>query len=126
MENRAHAIAAGLFALLLAAALAAAGLWFRRDDIRFTQYTVTTTSSVSGLKAEAAVRYRGVDVGRVESIKIEPGLMMPQDGAYLLQIAQPAMDEATYLDRLQLWARRLRSPRAGITHLPPRTADAPR
>jgi len=62
-----------LFTLLLAVALVAAGLWFRRDDIRFAEYTVTTTSSVSGLKSEAAVRYRGVDVGRVESIKIEPG-----------------------------------------------------
>ena len=73
MENRAHALAAGLFTLILAAGLIAAGLWFRRDDIRFTQYTVTTTSSVTGLKVEAPVRYRGVDVGRVESIRIEPG-----------------------------------------------------
>jgi phospholipid/cholesterol/gamma-HCH transport system substrate-binding protein len=62
-----------LFTVLLAVALVAAGLWFRRDDIRFAEYTVTTTSSVTGLKAEAPVRYRGVDVGRVESIKIEPG-----------------------------------------------------
>src|SRR5262252_727077 len=73
MENRAHALAAGLFTLVLAAALIAAGLWFRRDDIRFDQYLVTTTSSVTGLKVEAPVRYRGVDVGRVESIRLEPG-----------------------------------------------------
>jgi phospholipid/cholesterol/gamma-HCH transport system substrate-binding protein len=74
MENRAYALAAGLFTLLLAAALVAAGLWFRRDDVRFAQYEVTTTSSVTGLKTEAAVRYRGVDVGRVEAIRIEPGV----------------------------------------------------
>jgi phospholipid/cholesterol/gamma-HCH transport system substrate-binding protein len=73
VENRAHALAAGLFTLVLAAALLAAGLWFRRDNISFAQYVVTTTSSVSGLKTEAPVRYRGVDVGRVELIKIEPG-----------------------------------------------------
>ena len=74
MENRAYALAAGLFTVVLAAALVAAGLWFRRDDVRFAQYEVTTTSSVTGLKNEAAVRYRGVDVGRVEAIRIEPGV----------------------------------------------------
>jgi len=73
VENRAHALAAGLFTLVLAAALVAAGLWFRRDDIRLSEYLLTTTGSVTGLKVEAAVRYRGVDVGRVESIRLEPG-----------------------------------------------------
>src|SRR2546425_4893694 len=74
MENRAHALAAGLFTLVLAAALVATGLWFRKDDISLARYVVSTTSSVAGLKVEAPVLYRGVHVGRVESIKIEPGV----------------------------------------------------
>ncbi|HEY6241498.1 MAG TPA: MlaD family protein [Burkholderiales bacterium] len=74
MENKAHALAAGVFTIVLAAALVAAGLWFRKDDIRLAQYVVSTTSSVSGLRLEAPVRYRGVQVGLVEAIKIEPGV----------------------------------------------------
>lgn len=74
MENRAHAIAAGLFTLLLGAALAVVVMWFGKDDLKLTAYEVTTTQSVAGLKVEAPVRYRGVEVGRVETIRIEPGL----------------------------------------------------
>lgn len=72
MENRAHALAAGLFTLLLGAALAAVALWFSKDDLKLIPYTMTTTNSVTGLKAEAPVRYRGVDVGKVDEIAIEP------------------------------------------------------
>lgn len=72
MENRAHALAAGLFTLVLGAALAAVALWFSRDDVTLIPYLMTTSSSVTGLKLEAPVRYRGVDVGKVEDITIEP------------------------------------------------------
>ena len=74
MENRAHALAAGLFTLLLGAGLVAVALWFGKDDVGYVSFLVTTTSSVAGLKAEAPVRYRGVEVGRVQSIHIEPGI----------------------------------------------------
>ncbi|HEX3152286.1 MAG TPA: FG-GAP-like repeat-containing protein [Gemmataceae bacterium] len=36
-----------------------------------------------------------------ESVKIEPGQLVPKDGQYVIKIAEP-MDEATYLDHLQL------------------------
>jgi tetratricopeptide (TPR) repeat protein len=36
-----------------------------------------------------------------ESVKIDPGLLVPRDGYYVLKIAEP-MDEVLYLDRLRL------------------------
>ncbi|MBI4290153.1 MAG: MCE family protein [Betaproteobacteria bacterium] len=73
MENRAYALAAGLFTLLLGAALIGVAFWFSKDDIKLVPYMVSTNSSVAGLKVEAPVRYRGVEVGKVESIRIDPG-----------------------------------------------------
>jgi phospholipid/cholesterol/gamma-HCH transport system substrate-binding protein len=71
MENRAHALAAGLFTLVLGAALAAVALWFSKDELRLIPYALATTSAVTGLKVEAPVRYRGVDVGKVDDISID-------------------------------------------------------
>jgi phospholipid/cholesterol/gamma-HCH transport system substrate-binding protein len=74
MENKAHALAAGLFALLLGAALVAVAMWFGKHDDQTIPFLVKTSIGVSGLKAEAPVRYRGVEVGRVRSIRIDPGI----------------------------------------------------
>jgi phospholipid/cholesterol/gamma-HCH transport system substrate-binding protein len=74
MENRAHALAAGLFTLVFGAALIGVGFWFSKDDLRLVHYLISTTTSVAGLKVEAPVRFRGVDVGKVDSIRIEPGI----------------------------------------------------
>ena len=73
MENRAHALAAGLFTLLLGAALAAVAIWFSKDEVKLVPYVLTTLSPVTGLKVEAPVRYRGVDVGKVDEISIDAG-----------------------------------------------------
>src|SRR5512141_2040663 len=71
MENRAHALAAGLFTLMLGAALAAVALWFSKDELKLIPYGLATTSAVTGLKIEAPVRYRGVDGGKVDDISID-------------------------------------------------------
>jgi phospholipid/cholesterol/gamma-HCH transport system substrate-binding protein len=73
MENRAYALAAGFFVLVLGIALVAGVLWLNRDErVGGLPYVVTTTRAVSGLKVEAPVRYRGVDVGKVETIRFDP------------------------------------------------------
>jgi len=73
MENRAYALAAGTFVLLLGIALVVGVLWLNRDErVGGAPYIVQTTRAVSGLKVEAPVRFRGVDVGKVESIRFDP------------------------------------------------------
>jgi phospholipid/cholesterol/gamma-HCH transport system substrate-binding protein len=72
MENRAHALAAGLFTLLLGAALVAAAFWIRGQPIALDSYVLQTRGSVSGLNTQANVRYRGVEVGKVEAIRFDP------------------------------------------------------
>ena len=72
MENRAHALAAGLFTLILVAALLGAVVWIRDEPIAQDRYVLHTRGSVTGLNAQADVRYRGVEVGKVEAIRFDP------------------------------------------------------
>jgi phospholipid/cholesterol/gamma-HCH transport system substrate-binding protein len=83
MENRAHALAAGLFTLLLGLAVVATAMWFRGSAVEEDSYTLMSRVSVSGLNLQAPVRYRGLDVGKVTSIDIDP--LNP--GAILISIA---------------------------------------
>lgn len=72
MENRAHALAAGLFVVLLGIALAAVAAWLGQDTTKTVPFTVSTQRSVAGLKVEAPVLYRGLEVGRVASMGFDP------------------------------------------------------
>ena len=71
MENRAYALAAGLFVLLLGAALVAIAVWFRGQTIAQDSYVLHTRGNVSGLNIQAPVRFRGVEVGKVEAIRFD-------------------------------------------------------
>ena len=72
MENRSHALIAGLFTVLLGLAAVAALWWFgdRNEDTR--DYLVVTTRTVSGLNVQGQVRYRGIRVGKVAEIRLDP------------------------------------------------------
>ena len=72
MENRSHALFAGLFALLLGLAAITALWWFGGKQELTNQYLVLTKKTISGLSLQAQVRYRGVRVGKVESIELDP------------------------------------------------------
>ena len=73
MENRAHALAAGIFVLLLGLASALALWWLgglRAEKSNF--YLIETSRDVTGLNFQAQVRYRGIRAGKVESIDPDP------------------------------------------------------
>ncbi len=72
MENKSHAFAAGAFVLLLAAMLLAMALWLTRDTTEQRQYEISSTYGVTGLQPQAGVRYKGVPVGRVLGITLDP------------------------------------------------------
>jgi phospholipid/cholesterol/gamma-HCH transport system substrate-binding protein len=71
MENKAHALAAGLFALLLGAAALATLFWFGGKKEETLQYVVVTRQNVTGLNPQGQVRYRGIRVGKVRDIRLD-------------------------------------------------------
>lgn len=68
MENRSHALMTGFFTIALLVATVLAGIWFNRDRVERTPYEIATTMSIPGLNPQAAVRYRGLEVGKVDDI----------------------------------------------------------
>ncbi|HTO44562.1 MAG TPA: MlaD family protein [Burkholderiales bacterium] len=73
MESQSHSFIAGLFVILLALGGIAGALWLGPDKgPARLPIDLLTTYSVSGLKVDAPVRFRGVDVGRVDSISFDP------------------------------------------------------
>lgn len=70
MENRAHALVAGAFTLLLLFAATVAVWWFGGKREAMVDYLVVARQNVSGLSLQGQVRYRGIRVGRVESIQL--------------------------------------------------------
>jgi phospholipid/cholesterol/gamma-HCH transport system substrate-binding protein len=68
MENRSHALMTGLFTIVLLVAAVLAGIWFNRDRVERVPYEIATVQSIPGLNPQAAVRYRGLEVGKVDDI----------------------------------------------------------
>lgn len=83
MENKSHALAAGVFVLLVAAMLAGLAVWLTRDNANYQLYELSTKDGVGGLQPQAAVRYKGVSVGKVTRI----GFDAQVPGNVLIRIA---------------------------------------
>lgn len=72
MENKSHAFLAGLFVLLLGAAALAALYWLGGGKDETNDYVVVTKQNIGGLNPQAQVRYRGIRVGKVSDIRLDP------------------------------------------------------
>lgn len=101
MENRSHALAAGIFTLLLLLGAIATVFWLQRDQTDLVPYDLVTYDSVQGLSPQAAVRYRGLPVGKVDRIGFAPD----GSGAMLIRIGvrpnTPMTDKLTATVEMQ-------------------------
>ena len=83
MENRSHALMTGFFTIALLIATVLAGIWFNRDRVERVPYEIATIQSIPGLNPQAAVRYRGLEVGKVDDIKFD----RTRSGQILIRLA---------------------------------------
>jgi len=76
----------GLFVILLGAAIVWTALWLSAptNKTQYHTYLVYMNETVSGLSEQAPVKFNGVTVGSVKSIRLNP--MNPQDVILLLSI----------------------------------------
>lgn len=72
MTKESYALYTGLFLLVLGAASIGITLWLGHYGEEHDTYIVTTEGSVSGLVEESTVLYRGVNAGKVETIRFDP------------------------------------------------------
>lgn len=83
MENRSHALLAGLFVVLLAVAAALTAIWLGRKDVTYEPYVLVSKYPVAGLSVQSQVRYQGMAVGQVQGLSIDqdqPGTIRVQIG----------------------------------------------
>ncbi len=74
MEPKVNYALVGAFVVLLGLTILGAILWLGKTDYRgiYDRYYVYTRESVAGLSVDSTVKYRGVDVGRVKEVILNP------------------------------------------------------
>jgi len=74
MESKINYTVVGVFVILLLAGMIGFVYWLGKYGYQqeYDYYYVHMTESVSGLSPESSVKYRGVDVGMVEKIRLNP------------------------------------------------------
>jgi phospholipid/cholesterol/gamma-HCH transport system substrate-binding protein len=109
MERHGHAIVAVTFLLLLGCGAVLVAWWMQSGTPETKTYEILSDSSVAGLSVDARVKYKGVDVGSVREIKLNPKdprriliritlvAAAPVTHATYAQIAKAGLTGASYL-----------------------------
>jgi phospholipid/cholesterol/gamma-HCH transport system substrate-binding protein len=76
MEKKINYAMVGLFVIMLGATWLAISLWLALGDFttQYTTYRAHMNESVSGLYLDAPVKYRGVEIGKVRDVKLNPSV----------------------------------------------------
>ena len=74
MDTKVNYVAVGAFVTVLVAAVLVVVLWLGKSDYRgvYDRYSAYMRESVAGLSVNSTVKYRGVEVGRVKDIVLNP------------------------------------------------------
>ncbi len=74
MYSKVNYTVVGLFVLLFGAGLILFAFWLAKFDMKeqYDTYKIYFTESVAGLSKDSTVKLKGVDVGRVAAIRIDP------------------------------------------------------
>ena len=74
MQKKINHAMVGLFVILLGGAWLAVSLWLALGDlsVQYRTYRMYLDESVSGLYLDAPVKYRGVEIGKVSGIRLNP------------------------------------------------------
>ena len=74
MEPKVNYILVGSFVVFLGTAVLVGILWLGKTDYRgsYDRYEAYMRESVAGLSVNSNVKYRGVDVGRIKTIALNP------------------------------------------------------
>ena len=92
MENKARYTIVGLFVLVFSIAMVAFIVWLARydvDEINSKEFRLYSKVSIGGLNKNSIVEYKGLDIGTVTSIRIDPNNL--EQIEIILNIKKPSI-----------------------------------
>lgn len=95
MENKARYTVVGLFVLIFTVAMIAFILWLARYDVKeisAKEFRVYSKISIAGLNENSIVEYKGLDIGTVDKIQVDPKNL--EQIEIILKITKPEVIKA--------------------------------